>query len=386
MSRHPKKRFCSSQSEDTMTARECINQAGTNPYHRPIDISDIDSEEDGEYQTDSSNCVKYDDNAVSNTIPEIRVEEHYGERGTQKRNGGKQHPQQETDHSGPSQNDNCKYGTITSFRSINLDSRLHNRSFSFTSDGYNTVQSKRTLPLDTGDGSKTFYTLNSRKYSVNSQTQSMDKKFITQYRRGKSRTLSFEKENDVSGFYQHLKNNIQQNGVARSENYLGPFYDYSDKDFKSKCYINIDNENIEHIMSNDINASLRTLTQCPMVVVNSIKNYNDFYKRTDLGEATLAQPKGKRVSRNRSFSTSELDRRQLKLKLGKLNFLKNKPERLLSTKTYKSGSISNVLEDENFEEKASELSHKHWTEAFMNPGTWYYCWHPLLGVDNLLSC
>jgi len=55
-----------------------------------------------------------------------------------------------------------------------------------------------------------------------------------------------------------------------------------------------------------------------------------------------------------------------------------------SSKLYRSGSISNILDD-FFEEKAKTLSHEHWAMVVSTPEKWFYCWHPLLGVNNLLS-
>ena len=55
-----------------------------------------------------------------------------------------------------------------------------------------------------------------------------------------------------------------------------------------------------------------------------------------------------------------------------------------SSKLYRSGSISNILDD-FYEEKAKAMSHEHWSTVVSHPERWFYCWHPLLGVNNLLS-
>ena len=55
-----------------------------------------------------------------------------------------------------------------------------------------------------------------------------------------------------------------------------------------------------------------------------------------------------------------------------------------SSKLYRSGSISNILDD-HYEEKSKAMSHEHWSTVVGNPERWFYCWHPLLGVNNLLS-
>lgn len=66
---------------------------------------------------------------------------------------------------------------------------------------------------------------------------------------------------------------------------------------------------------------------------------------------------------------------------------KNKAQRkkTFSRKLFRSGSISNIIEDSVFEEKARNLSHDHWSIVLNNPGQWFYCWHPLLGVNNIME-
>ncbi|XP_057292458.1 uncharacterized protein LOC130621160 [Hydractinia symbiolongicarpus] len=66
---------------------------------------------------------------------------------------------------------------------------------------------------------------------------------------------------------------------------------------------------------------------------------------------------------------------------------RNKPPRkkTFSRKLFRSGSISNIIEDSVFEEKARKLSYDHWSIVLNNPGQWFYCWHPLLGVNNIME-
>lgn len=64
---------------------------------------------------------------------------------------------------------------------------------------------------------------------------------------------------------------------------------------------------------------------------------------------------------------------------------KLKKKKLLRKNLYRSGSISNMLEDDNFHVQTSRLAHEHWSIVFNNPDQWFYCWHPLVGVENMLE-
>ena len=60
-------------------------------------------------------------------------------------------------------------------------------------------------------------------------------------------------------------------------------------------------------------------------------------------------------------------------------------KKTFSSKLFRSGSVSNIMEDDFLEDKVKCLSHKHWLIVLNNPGQWFYCWHPLLGVKSLLK-
>ena len=130
-----------------------------------------------------------------------------------------------------------------------------------------------------------------------------------------------------------------------------------------------------------VDNSQLTPSQTRRYTVNNSKNNNEHTSNTNkVTHEHTSRNNGaaKKPNLQRAHSMSDL------LDVNRRREKKFNKRKGFSSKLYRSGSISNILDD-FFEEKAKAMSHEHWSTVVGNPERWFYCWHPLLGVNNLLS-